>query len=62
MIYASTAISIGIALFVTAVCEDWKWVIAIGMVIYYAGLICGNIIESRLEKRIKELEDKLKEA
>ena len=62
MIYASAAVSMGIALFVTAVFEDWKWAIAIGIVIYYAGMIVGTVIENRLEKRIKDLEDKLKEA
>lgn len=62
MIYASAAISIGITLYVASAIEGWKWAAAIGMLLYFAGLILGNIIENRLEKRIKELEDKLKEA
>lgn len=62
MIYASIAASIGISLYITAAAEDWKWVLAVGMLLYFAGMILGNVIENRLEKRIKELEDKLKEA
>ena len=62
MIYASIMASIGIALFVTAAFEDYKFVYSVGMVLYFVGMIIGNIIEDRLEKRIKKLEDKLKEA
>ena len=62
MIYASATISIGVALFITSAIEDWKLVGATGILLYFAGMILGNIIENRLEKRIKELEDKLKEA
>ena len=61
MIYASITASIGIALFVTSAVEGWKWVGAIGIALYFVGLITGNIIEDRLEKRIKELEKKSKE-
>lgn len=62
MIYTSAMLSIGVALFVTAAFEDLKLVGAIGIVLYYAGMFIGSVVENRLEKRIKELEDKLKEA
>lgn len=61
MIYSSITASIGIVLFVTSAVEGWKWVGAIGMMLYFVGMITGNVIEDRLEKRIKELENKLKE-
>lgn len=62
MIYASAATSLGIMLFLTSIHEEWKVIGAIGLVFYCVGLVCGSVIENRLEKRIKDLENKLKEA
>ena len=61
MIYASGAISLGFMILHAALDEDSKVLCTIGILIYFAGLFIGNAIENRLEKRIKELEDKLKE-
>lgn len=62
MIYASAATSLGLILFLTSLHEEWKVVGTIGLAFYCVGLAVGSVIESRLEKRIKELEDKSKEA
>ena len=52
----------GFMLLHAALDEDSKILCTIGMLIYFAGLFVGSTIENRLEKRIKELEDQLKEA
>lgn len=62
MIYASAATSLGIILFLTAINEEWKVIGAIGLAFYCVGLAIGSVLENRLEKRIKDLENKLKEA
>ena len=62
MIYASVAVSIGVSIFLISTHIESKVIALIGLAFYVFGMIAGSVSENRLEKRIKELEDKLKEA
>lgn len=62
MIYAAICASFGWHTFCDAMPKGEKLLALIGLAFYIGGMIGGEIVESRLNKRIKKLEDKEKES
>ena len=61
MAYVAAMISIGMSMTYAGTHEDMPILMALGILLYCAGIYIGNIVEDRTDKRIKELEEKLKE-
>lgn len=59
MIYAAICATLGWHTFCDATPKGEKLLALIGIVLYVGGMICGEIIESRLKKRIEKLESKV---
>ena len=60
MVFSTAMISLGISIATyAATCEDSAVAIyAVGLILYFAGLICGFVAEEKLKSKIKKLEEK----
>lgn len=61
MIYASILASMGLLMAYAGMHEDFKVLFALGLLLFMAGQLAGHYIEEMMDKRIKELENKLKD-
>ena len=61
MIYASILASMGLLMAYAGMHEGLKVMFALGLFLFMGGQFTGQYIEEMMDKRIKELEDKLKE-
>ena len=59
MIYAAIFATIGWHTFCDAMPNGEKILALIGLAMYMTGMICGELVENRLKKRIKNLESKI---
>ena len=59
MIYAAIFATIGWHTFCDAMPKGEKILALIGFAMYMTGMICGELVENRLKKRIKNLESKI---
>ena len=59
MVYCAIFSSIGWHTFITYMPKENKWLAFIGFTLYIAGMIVGQIVEDRLNDKVKELEKKL---
>ena len=61
MIYATIISSMGMLMAYVAFHENLKVLYVVGIACFLFGYLGGQVIENRMEKRIKTLEDRLKE-
>lgn len=61
MAYIAAMISIGITMVYAGGHEDLKVLLAIGILLYGAGIFIGDVVEKRTNDRIKSLEKEIEE-
>lgn len=61
MIYAMVMISMGMAMIYAGEDTDLKILFAIGLLLYFAGILIGDMVEKRADMRIKVLEKEIEE-
>ena len=61
MIYCATVMSVGLTIFLYGVMNSLEWLIFIGLILYFIGMVCGEAVEGKQNAKIAKLEKDIRE-